>query len=366
MKSTEQNKPSGTFHKKLRTLLFGVFILGCFVTAFLMYFKPSTSWLNYLLEPSDSTNHIQHVFPVKNDKNLTTVLVWLWPFGTIYDTNVCSSLFNIDGCFITADRKFYNKSDGVVIHHRDIAGDLSNLPKLQRPPFQKWIWMNMESPSNSGRLPGINNLFNLTLNYRQDSDIQVPYGSIVTAETGEDFVPPSKNKLVCWIVSNWSPNHVRSKYYNELQKHVKVHAYGHAFGKYISDKDYIPTMSSCKLYLSFENSIHKDYMTEKLYFPLSVGTVPVVLGTTRENYENFVQGDAFIHVDDFKSPKELADYLLLLDKNEELYLGYFKWRRHFKAKRSHFWAEHTCQACAYLRQHKEYRAFNNLNKWYWG
>ncbi|XP_023208213.1 alpha-(1,3)-fucosyltransferase 9-like [Xiphophorus maculatus] len=366
MELTGQSKPSGSFHKILRLVMFSVFILGCIVTAFFMYYKPSPTFLNHLLESSDCTKNIQHVYTATNYKNMTIVLVWLWPFGQTYEMNICSSAFNIEGCFITADRKFYNKSDGVVIHHRDIAGDLSNLPKLQRPPLQKWIWMNLESPSHSAQLPGINNLFNLTLNYRRDSDIQVPYGSIVAADTVEDFVPPSKNKLVCWIVSNWSPNHVRSKYYNELRNHVNIQTYGRAFNNYIADKDYIPTMSSCKFYLSFENSIHKDYITEKLYFPLSLGTVPVVLGTTRENYENFVPRDAFIHVEDFKSPKELADYLLLLDKNEELYLGYFKWRRHFKVNRVNFWAEHTCKACDYLRQHKEYRAFNNLNKWYWG
>ncbi|KAM4540570.1 4-galactosyl-N-acetylglucosaminide 3-alpha-L-fucosyltransferase 9-like isoform 1-T2 [Fundulus diaphanus] len=365
MLPTGESKPSGTFYKILRPLLFSVFIFGCFATAFLMYFKPSTNWLYAELDSPVSTTHIKHVV-AKSDKNMTTVLVWLLPFGQTCEMNICSSTFNIEGCFITADRNFYNKSDGVVMHHRDIAGDLSNLPKLQRPPFQKWIWMNLESPSNSAQLPGINNLFNLTLNYRQDSDIHVPSGSIVAAETVEDFVPPSKNKLVCWVVSNWNPGHVRSKYYNELKNHINVDIYGRAFGKYISDKDYIPTMASCKFYLSFENSIHKDYITEKLFIPLSVGTVPVVLGTTRQNYENFVQGDAFIHVDDFNSAKELADYLLLLDKNEDLYRGYFKWRRHFKVTRVNFWAEHTCQACDYLRRHKEYRAFKDLNKWYWG
>ncbi|MEQ2199010.1 hypothetical protein XENOCAPTIV_022637 [Xenoophorus captivus] len=134
MQPTGQSMSSGTFHKILRPLLFSIFILGCYVTVFFMHFKPSTSWLNGPLESSDSTNHIKNVFTTKRDKNLTTVLVWLWPFGQTYEANICSSTFNIEGCFITGDRKFYNKSDGVVIHHRDIAGDLSNLPKLQRPP----------------------------------------------------------------------------------------------------------------------------------------------------------------------------------------------------------------------------------------
>ncbi|XP_038128933.1 4-galactosyl-N-acetylglucosaminide 3-alpha-L-fucosyltransferase 9-like [Cyprinodon tularosa] len=374
---------SGTFHKILKPLLFTTFIVGCFVIGFLMYYKPSTGWLNHLLkfsdsvtnshdvftkknESSNSKNLISQISPEKKEKNKTVILVWLLPFGSNQKMDICSSAFNIEGCFITADKKLYNKSHGVFFHHRDIHRDLSNLPKSPRPLFQRWIWMNMESPTNSPKLPGINNLFNLTVNYHQDSTVQVPYGSIIPVEPQENFVLPNKNKLVCWIVSNWNPNYARVKYYRELQKHIKIDVYGRAFGKYIGTQDFHPTISSCKFYLSFENSVHKDYITEKLYNPLSLGTVPVVLGTTRQNYENFVQGDAFIHVDDFKSPKELADYLHLLDKNQELYLAYFKWRKHFKVQRHTFWTEHACKACEYIRKHKEYRVINDLIKWYWG
>ncbi|KAK1894216.1 Alpha-(13)-fucosyltransferase 9 [Dissostichus eleginoides] len=116
--------PSAPFHRILRPLLLGTFILGCFVTLFLMYFKPSTSWLSGPVESTVSTDREKSLFSTKSDKNVTTVLIWLWPFGQTYDLGVCSSLFNIEGCFITADRNFYNKSDGVVIHHRDICTDL--------------------------------------------------------------------------------------------------------------------------------------------------------------------------------------------------------------------------------------------------
>ncbi|XP_034015465.1 alpha-(1,3)-fucosyltransferase 9-like [Thalassophryne amazonica] len=356
-----------TFFRVLRHLLFGVAIVGSIAALFFMYFTPTFTFNTSSPDESTiATDQVKNVLPTKNDKILITVLIWLWPFGQAFNLSPCSSLFNIEGCFLTADRNFYNKSDGVVIHHRDIRSDLSNLPMLQRPPFQKWIWMNLESPTHSSKLPGIEKLFNLTINYRQDADIAVPYGSIVPAEDDENFVLPKKDKLICWIVSNWNPNHVRVKYFNELTKHVQVHSYGQAFGSRISDQDFLPTISSCKFYLSFENSIHRDYITEKLYNPLSVGTVPVVLGPPRPNYERFIQGDAFIHTDDFKLPKELADYLLLLDKNQEMYLRYFDWRHYFKVKKAIFWAEHTCKACEYLRQHKEYKTFNDLDKWYWG
>ncbi|KAJ8377338.1 hypothetical protein AAFF_G00261230 [Aldrovandia affinis] len=357
--------PAASFHGILRPLLIATFLLGCFVTLFLMYFKPSSSWLSGPVESATSPLKVKHLF-AKAEPNQTIVLIWLWPFGQTYDLGVCGSLFNIDGCYLTADRSLYNQSDGVIIHHRDINSNLSNLPPPQRPSFQKWVWMNLESPSHSSQLPGLENLFNLTLNYRQDADIIVPYGSIVATQKQDEFLVPSKSKLICWIVSNWNPEHIRVKYYNELYKYVEIHAYGQAFGEYVNDQNFFPIIASCKFYLSFENSIHKDYITEKLYNPLAVGAVPIVLGPSRQNYENFVPGDAFIHVDDFLSPKELADYIFFLDKNEDMYLRYFRWRKHFTVKKSYFWAEHTCLACEYIKRHKEYKVFNNLDKWYWG
>lgn len=36
--------------------------------------------------------------------------------------------------------------------------------------------------------------------------------------------------------------------------------------------------------------------------------------------------NSYIHVADFESPQKLAEYLKLLDKNDELYNSYFKWK----------------------------------------
>ncbi|XP_061699966.1 4-galactosyl-N-acetylglucosaminide 3-alpha-L-fucosyltransferase 9-like [Syngnathoides biaculeatus] len=352
-------------HRILRVLLLWTFILACFMPFFLIYLKSSAGWKSGPVQYIATGEHVKDTV-TKSDRNVTTVLVWFWTFKNRYNLNVCASKFNIDGCFITTNRKLYKTSDSVIIHHRHIHSDLSNLPLRQRLSFQKWIWMNIESPTHSPKLTGIENLFNLTLNYRRDADVPVPYGSVVSAKGEDNFVLPSKNKLLCWIVSDWKQNYTRVKYYDELQKHIKVHTYGRSFKKSISQHDYVSILTSCKFYLAFENSIHKDYITEKFYNPLRVGTVPVVLGPSRNNYENFIQGDAFIHVDDFASPKELADYLLRLDKDAEMYLRYFEWRRHFQVKTPQFWTEHICLACDYLRRHRESQVVQNLDEWYWG
>ena len=54
--------------------------------------------------------------------------------------------------------------------------------------------------------------------------------------------------------------------------------------------------------------------------------VPVVYGAPREDYARLAPPNSFIHVDDFASIMQLAQYLQILDKDVNLYNEYFKWR----------------------------------------
>ncbi|XP_072135493.1 4-galactosyl-N-acetylglucosaminide 3-alpha-L-fucosyltransferase 9-like [Mobula birostris] len=349
----------------LHTLLISIIILGCLVTLLLLYVKPSNSWIYAPMESATSVLRMKNIFASQQEDNATIVLIWLWPFGQTFELNSCESEFNICDCRLTVDKNLYNKSHAVLIHHRDINADLSNLPIQPRPIFQKWVWMNLESPTHTPKKTELDRLFNLTLTYRRDSDIPVPYGSLSINKVPPAFELPSKSSLVCWIVSNWNSEHARVRYYNELYKYVEINTYGQAFGEYLSNIDFIPTISKCKFYLSFENSIHEDYITEKLYNALLAGSVPVVLGPPRENYENYIPADSFIHVNDFLSPKELADYLHMLDGNEDLYMNYFKWRKYYTVRMTRFWDEHACSVCEHIQQHKEYKSLSSLEKWFW-
>ena len=79
-----------------------------------------------------------------------------------------------------------------------------------------------------------------------------------------------------------------------------------------------------KFYLSFENSLCSDYVTEKFYRTLSPDIVPVVMGGG--DYKTFAPPKSYIDVADFESPEELAKFLLKLDKDDEEYLSYFWWK----------------------------------------
>nr|QOE74989.1 alpha-(1,3)fucosyltransferase [Elephant endotheliotropic herpesvirus 1A] len=322
--------------------------------------EPLTSSIPLTSTGTDKTSISNNTFTTTN----ITLLLWNWPYGTRFNLNTCSWRFKIHGCHITADKSVYKTAQGVVFHHRDVCNNPYNLPTFTRPQSQKWIWINFESPSNSPKKIDLGHLFNITVTYRQDSDITVPYGSLIIKNTTTTSRIPQKDKLICWVVSNWNPDYVRSQYYMELQKYVHVHVYGNAVGNHISNPDLIPLLGSCKFYLAFENSIHTDYISEKIYRSLLARTVPIVLGPSRQNYENYIPPHAFIHVNDYDSPRDLVKYLHILDTNNTMYNTYFQWANSHEAYITPLWETGMCLSCNYLKKNKKYQT-RNINTYFW-
>ena len=59
---------------------------------------------------------------------------------------------------------------------------------------------------------------------------------------------------------------------------------------------------------------------------LSVGTVPVVVGSRKKSYQTVAPPNSFIHFSDYKSIDDLVDYLNRLDKDDEAYRRLQDWR----------------------------------------
>uniref|UniRef100_A0A8C9L3T1 Fucosyltransferase n=1 Tax=Panthera tigris altaica TaxID=74533 RepID=A0A8C9L3T1_PANTA len=158
----------------------------------------------------------------------------------------------------------------------------------------------------------------------------------------------AKTELVAWVVSNWREDSARVRYYHLLKAHVQVDVYGRSH-KPLPEKAMAQQLSRYKFYLAFENSLHPDYITEKLWRnALEAWAVPVVLGPSRSDYEQFLPPDAFIHVHDFQSTEELGRYLQALDKDHARYLSYFRWRETLRP-RLFSWALMFCKACRQLQ-----------------
>lgn len=299
-----------------------------------------------------------------------TLLIWTHPFGRRSPLPDCSALYRIHGCNLTDDGGAYRQADAVVIHHREIAQRTAELPPEPRPRAQKWIWMNYESPAHTRGLRRLEGAFNLTLSYRTDADIFLPYGYLLpSAGDGGGGVgvvhrlrAPSRSRLLrprllAWVVSNWSESHARVAFYHQLRRYVRVDVFGRAGRRLPEDaggggrgSSVVRLVGGYQFYLALENSQHTDYITEKLWNAVRAGAVPVVLGPSRQNYERFLPPEAFIHVDDFPSVRGLARYLLLLRRHPAQLRRHLDWRGRFGVHQPAFWAEHYCAACRAVRR----------------
>lgn len=102
-----------------------------------------------------------------------------------------------------------------------------------------------------------------------------------------------------------------------------------------------------KFYLAFENSICDDYITEKFLNVLyNQEIVPVVLGGA--GYENYAPKSAFINVQDFETPAELAKYLMYLNLNRTAYNEYFQWKKWIQPVETVPFQAYLCEMCIKL------------------
>ena len=135
-----------------------------------------------------------------------------------------------------------------------------------------------------------NGFFNLTMTYRQDSDIFTPYGSVTQMKVLPDDLEvavaefglshahmiSSKEPRAAWFVSHCDTESQREHFVKELEKFYPVDKYGKCGNLSCSrnkEEDcWKMVESKYKYYLSFENSICTDYVTEKLFSALEVAS----------------------------------------------------------------------------------------------
>ena len=184
----------------------------------------------------------------------------------------------LDKFELTYDKQRFTESDLVIFN----AGgrDMPNLEHLKslskrRPILQRWVYATMESPNSTPDPMPLNGLFNATWTYRSDSEFSAQYATYVPLSREEkrnkkaaDFTE-GKSELVAWLVSNCRPP-LRMSFVRELKKYIKVDVFGscsRVFGplRSCSKSDERRCLKKYKFYLSFENALCKDYITEKYW-----------------------------------------------------------------------------------------------------
>lgn len=236
------------------------------------------------------------------------------------------------------------------------------------------------------------------MTYRRDSDVLNLYGRLVCnrfspcvdlpsigrrdpfdpdadgdAMTSSRLIPPidltEKNRTVAWFVSNCQTNSRRESLVRNLSQFIAVDVYGSCG----NGSHRCPNRSECdhmlsryyRFYLSFENSLCLDYVTEKLYRPLSHNTVPVVYGGS--NYSFYLPKGSYIDARHYKSPEALANYLNHLMINDTLYSSYFRWKGKYTVRSQP--AGEWCPLCRFLRDvtgSQENKTYDDIAEWWSG
>ena len=121
-----------------------------------------------------------------------------------------------------------------------------------------------------------------------------------------------------------------------------------------------------KFYLSFENSICKDYVTEKFFNAMKYNLIPIVLGGA--DYNEISPFHSVIQVaKDYEDPLRLANLIQDLDADDEKYAEYFWWKEYYEVRMG---PQHRAQAfCALCQRLNEdpfvdKSIYSHLDKWW--
>ncbi|KRZ77249.1 CDK5 regulatory subunit-associated protein 1 [Trichinella papuae] len=274
-------------------------------------------------------------------------------------------------CIASNDKRLFPLSSAVIFELRDVQLSSIFLPKRDDQVF---IFYSREAPPQLfAPTLGVGNFFDHSVTYLPISWLHCPYGMVVKKKkkkgnSGEESIgtspfQPNRTRLAFWIASKCSSHSGREWLVQRLAQYVPIDTYG-ACGTLPLARaafDHDRQRSLAKLYkfrIVFENTVCRDYMTERFFEALIDGSVPVVL--RRADYESIAPEHSFIAADDFSSAKQLADYLNYLDKNTEQYAKYFHWTQLYSVE---LVRSCVCELCLAIKEksRRRTRDFNNTN-----
>ncbi|XP_055387261.1 alpha-(1,3)-fucosyltransferase B isoform X2 [Condylostylus longicornis] len=248
-------------------------------------------------------------------------------------------------CRFTVDRSLLNNENTKAIAFYGSNLSVTDLP-LPRSKDHLWALYHEESPKNVPFLYSKNIFkhFNITSTFSRYSSMPLTvqylnnYDSLRTRKYLVPIGEKSKlrNKLapVVFLQSICDTMSGRNEYVKELMKYIDVDSYGKCLNnREMPDSltnEYLQTLNTDELYtflarykfvISYENGVCNDYITEKFWRPLIIGSIPIYFGspTIKDWMPN---PKSVILIEDYKSPKDLANFLKKLDKDDIEYNQY--------------------------------------------
>eukprot|EP00201_Polytomella_parva_P004436 CAMPEP_0175076986 /NCGR_PEP_ID=MMETSP0052_2-20121109/23091_1 /TAXON_ID=51329 ORGANISM="Polytomella parva, Strain SAG 63-3" /NCGR_SAMPLE_ID=MMETSP0052_2 /ASSEMBLY_ACC=CAM_ASM_000194 /LENGTH=324 /DNA_ID=CAMNT_0016346305 /DNA_START=675 /DNA_END=1649 /DNA_ORIENTATION=- len=265
-----------------------------------------------------------------------------------------------------------HSSDGLWYHVPTGSG----VPTHRRHASQVRIAMSMESDAYYPNLKnlGFMSSFDMESSYRTCSQAPVFYFDYNRGSIDKLFSEPAplakKVPAIVYINSNCGAISGRATIMSEMialggqgGKNVPVHSYGSCnnnMNKRIGDK--ISAIHQYKFCVAMENSITKDYITEKLWQALEAGCVPIYYGPPNVA-DQLPDPNAIIDYSKLGSPEALMKEIIRLNEDDEAYNAKLMWKykdfnelsENFQsfAMRSHIFKPHSrCQICQVLLRHR--------------
>lgn len=245
---------------------------------------------------------------------------------------------SVKNCYTTNDKTLMpiEHFDAILFHGAEYTVERYGKPE-KRNPHQVYVFSNQESPEFHPYIYESSEkwFYNWTMTYRSDSDIVRNYASAVKRNVNYkmpiDEITKRPNKIA-WLVSHCDTVSKREIIYEKLRQFIEIDKYGHCkdglncSGR-MSEECYDYLEQNYKFYLSFENAICDEYVTEKLFNILKRNLVPIVYGGA--DYKKCAPPHSYINVEDFDTVEQLAEYLNYLLQNTEEYLKYFEWKHNY-------------------------------------
>ncbi|XP_066963857.1 alpha-(1,3)-fucosyltransferase 10 [Macrobrachium rosenbergii] len=273
------------------------------------------------------------------------VVLWWTPFTGIQgQSRTCS----VGTCFFTENRNVVNEKTTKAVLFYGSDFNVEDLP-LPRPLSQWWGVLHEESPKNQPLFDHdpVLKLFNVTSTFRRNSSFPLTLQHLVSIDiltsTDEYFTLTEKTLFserddlapIIYVQSDCDTPAERDNFVQELSKLIKIDSYGRCLHNrdlplHLQDAaatydhtDFRKLVSKYKFALAIENAACDDYITEKLWRPLSVGTIPIYWGSP--SIIDWVPNPkSIIHIRDFDSPVELAQYLYAVLQNDTLYESFLE------------------------------------------
>jgi alpha-1,3-fucosyltransferase len=139
--------------------------------------------------------------------------------------------------------------------------------------------------------------------------------------------------LIAWTVCHCETQSKREELVHKLREFIPIDQFG-TCGDLTCEQNEFDCLKEVerkyKFYLSFENSLCEEYVTEKFFNALKYSIVPIVYGERGggDYYKAIAPPKSYIDVRSFSTVKELTEYLLSFSRNEEECLKYFECKKY--------------------------------------